>query len=220
MNCPTLNCVPSNLYCNVPMPSCWNTCWVTVYLSIVPCPMSSAKSVSLRHIELRPSRRLLVLLTCLYLGAIVSVLLPSWSLPAKIILACIVTLSYPVSLNRIGWFDAFNLRYPVLFRPAVTGLGWSENGGWELFMGVAVSDHHLVADRSRECRPGIAARLLPATSVHPFMTVLNFYCEPQAWSRRRVALVLMADSLSAEDFRQLRVHLRTQPLMPVDSAVE
>ena len=192
--------------------------------------MSSTKSAAPLHIELQPSRRLLLLLSCLYAGAVVSILLLSIPLPERLALVAVVLLSYPVSLNRIGWFDRFNKRYPTLFRPAVTALHWRDSGEWELHGGGVERRKRSAADSSFERQQSvsqqtIAAQLQPASTVHPFMTVLNFFCEqqPGLLSRtrgRRIAVVILPDSLDAEDFRRLRVHLLSRPLLQADSAAE
>ena len=187
--------------------------------------MSSSKSAAPLHIELQASRRLLQLLSCLYASAVVSLLLLSIPLPVRLVLVSVVLLSYPVSLNRIGWFDRFNERYPTLFRPAVTALHWRDSGEWELHGGGIERRKRSAADSSLESQHSvsqqtIAAQLQPASTVHPFMTVLNFFCEQQPWHRRRVSVVILPDSLDAEDFRRLRVHLLSRPLLQADSAAE
>ena len=196
--------------------------------------MSSTKSAAPLHIELQPSRRLLLLLSCLYAGAVVSILLLSIPLPERLALVAVVLLSYPVSLNRIGWFDRFNKRYPTLFRPAVTALHWRDSGEWELHGGGVERRKRSAADSSFERQQSvsqqtIAAQLQPASTVHPFMTVLNFFCEisgiielkQKSRTRgRRIAVVILPDSLDAEDFRRLRVHLLSRPLLQADSAAE
>ena len=182
--------------------------------------MSSAKSVAPLHIELQPSRRLRLLLTCLYGGAAVSVLLLSISLPEKLALVVVVLLSYPVSLNRIGWFDGFNTRFPKLFRPPVTALHWHESGDWQLLVNGAQGLDQSGVDSARQYQQGIAARLSPSSTVHPLLTIMNFYCEEQPWYRRRRAIVLLPDSLAVEDFRRLRVSLLSHPLQPADSGAE
>jgi hypothetical protein len=168
--------------------------------------MSSTKSVSPLSIKLRPSRSLLLLLLCLYAGAGMSVLVLDIHPGVKITCVIIVLLSYLVNLNRIGWFDGMNQRLPQLFRPAVVALRWREGREWELEY-----------DRSQHAV--VCAQLLPSTTVHPMLTVLNFQCAEQPWYRRRCAVVLLPDSLTAEDFRRLRVHLLQLP-GPADNAVE
>ena len=59
-----------------------------------------------------------------------------------------------------------------------------------------------------QCAAGgdfLAARCLPALTVHPWLTVLRLEL---LVSRQRVSLVLTSDRLSAEEFRRLRVLLR------------
>jgi len=72
----------------------------------------------------------------------------------------------------------------------------------------AVLDLHCQRDGSLAVRSGdewVAARLLPDTTVLPWLVVLR-YRVPGAG--RSDAVVVLADSLPADDFRHLRVWLR------------
>lgn len=174
--------------------------------------MLSTKSVTPLPIKLHPSRRLLLLITGLYTGAFGSLLMLSGVVWIKWLLLMIVPLSYLVSLNRIGWFNRWNARFPVVFRLPITALQWREDGEFELYL---VDVNHV-----SHAQQVITAQLLPSTTVLPWITVLNFSCVQQPWYQRRRSLVLLADSVDAEDFRRLRVHLLTQSQPPADNAAE
>ena len=74
---------------------------------------------------------------------------------------------------------------------AVTTLYCDANENWYL------------TTRSKQTQP---AALLPGCYVHPLMTVMRF----RRADGRRVCVMLLADGLDSDDFRRLRVHLRTR----------
>lgn len=74
---------------------------------------------------------------------------------------------------------------------AVTTLYCDANENWYL------------TTRSKQTQP---AALLPGSYVHPLMTIMRF----RRADGKLVCVMLLADGLDSEDFRRLRVHLRTR----------
>lgn len=74
---------------------------------------------------------------------------------------------------------------------AVVRLIWSRQGQWRL----------VSADGAEH-----TAELQTDSYVHPWLVILNFTLQPKG----RASVVLFPDSLHDEDFRRLRVRLRTK----------
>lgn len=88
----------------------------------------------------------------------------------------------------IQWVVVWRRHLALSSPEAVKSLQWSADGRWELFG----------TDGAKR-----SARLLPAAYVHPWLVVLKFITE----DKRRCAVVLPADGLSADEHRRLRVRL-------------
>lgn len=158
--------------------------------------MSSTRSVNPLHIKLRPSRRLLVLMSLLFAGALILLSLLLLPLLLKFMLAVLVIFAYVITLNRSGRIVAGMDRLP-LFREPIQQLVWQQDGEWRL---VTVSGQI------------IHARLLPSSTVSQMLVVLNFRLEDLPWPQRFRSLVLLSDAVNPDQLRQLRVRLLTEGL--------
>lgn len=143
---------------------------------------SSAKYATALSLEPRPSRRFALFLTATHCGAAVMVLISglAWWTDA-LLCAFIVASAVYLYLRHVSLSHAC----------AVVRLTWVRHGDWRL----------VTADGAEH-----GAELQGDSYVHPWLVILNFGLEP----RGRTSVVLFPDSLHEDDFRRLRVRLRTQ----------
>jgi hypothetical protein len=155
------------------------------------CLMSSPKYASPLRFNIVPSRIMLFAVSALHLGA--AALLVPLALPvaAKLFSAVTVLLSLAMSLFQLGW-----LAGRLLFGKAGPGLVeavWDEHDQW------------LLIDSEQQTH---YAELLPATYVHPQLSVINLRLQDHAWYNRHRAIVLLRDNIDPDTFRRLRIRLR------------
>jgi toxin CptA len=154
--------------------------------------MAVMNSPLLPVMELRPSRQLALVLGCAHLAAMLVLLLLPLALWLQATGALLLLLSAAYTMRGHAWRRG---------RGAVTALHFSDreqlrvrmyDGAWH------------------------AGRVLGSSTVGIRLTVLNIALDG---SRLPLHIVLLSDSLDAEDFRRLRVWLRWGPRPAADEAV-
>jgi hypothetical protein len=158
--------------------------------------MSSRKFEPPLHIELAPSRWLLILLLAIHCGAALLVLLfetPWW---IKLALLALVLVSAVINLYKSGWIRRMVLARRLWLRwQPIPRLVWQSDNDWQLSTG---NGQEVLAD------------LLPTSSCQPAFVALNFRTDKSRWLDRYFSVVIFADAIDKEIFRQLRVRLRTR----------
>ncbi len=158
--------------------------------------MSSRKFEPPLHIELVPSKRLLILLLTIYIGAAVLTVIMQIPWGIKIALLGLLLASMMVYLSKCGWINKLPLRRHYQLRwqyfPLLT---WQSDNDWQI---------------STQTGEEVLAQLLPTSTCHPSLVALNFRTERDNWLDRYVSVVILADAVDREIFRQLRVRLRTR----------
>ena len=144
---------------------------------------SSAKYATALNLEPRPSRWFMLFMAMTHGGAAASLITAglAWWLDVPLC-ALLAASAYFIHLRHISLTHA----------RAVVRLTWTRHGDWRL----------VTADGMEQ-----GADLLGDSYVHPWLVVLNFSLP----RRGRASVVLFPDSLHADDFRRLRVRLRTTP---------
>lgn len=135
---------------------------------------------SMLSIRLRPSRRLAVVLTLAHGAAGAALLLLDASIGWRVTALAVVAGALAATLHRGVLLNA---------RQAIVAVQWDADGGWD------------VQTRDGRWRQ---ARLMPGAFVTPVLCVLRFRFDD---ARRARHLVVMGDSLPADEFRRLRVQL-------------
>ncbi|MGD8594008.1 MAG: hypothetical protein PVF82_14345 [Gammaproteobacteria bacterium] len=158
--------------------------------------MSSRRFEPPLHIELAPSKRLLILLLLIYIGAALLTVFIQVAWGIKITLLALLLASLTVNLYKSGWIDALPWRPPHPLRwqffPLLT---WQADNDWQ------------ISTRTGE---DVLAQLLPTSTCHPSFVALNLQTEQDNWLDRYISVVIFADAVDEEVFRQLRVRLRTR----------
>lgn len=133
------------------------------------------------RISIKPSRRLALVLCAAHAAVAGTSLVLGLPMPVKIALVLLIGTSWGICLYG-----------PALLRSndSVIGLELKDDG--------AVS----FQTRSGEWREG---RLLGSSFVSPYLTILNLRSEDRFLARH---VVIVPDSVDAEEFRRLRVRLR------------
>lgn len=165
--------------------------------------MSSRKFEPPLHIELVPSRWLLVLLLAIHIGAaLLVVFFPITWLGRALLLVCLLA-SLMISLGKTGWIKVFPLGRRWLLRwQYIPRLTWQADNDW-----------HISTCNGQE----FLARLLPVSTCHVAFVALNFRTEQPRWRDRYLSVVICADAIDREIFRQLRVRLRTRFVQEQDN---
>lgn len=165
--------------------------------------MSSRKFEPPLHIELIPSRWLLISLIAIHSGAAVLVLLletPWW---IKIVLLAMVLVSGVISVYKSGWVRGSALGTQLLLRwQPISRLIWQSDNDWQLSTGNGQD---------------VLAQLLPSSTCQRVFVALNFRTEKSRWLDRYFSVVILADAIDPEIFRQLRVRLRTRFVQAQDN---
>jgi hypothetical protein len=165
--------------------------------------MSSRKFEPPLHIELVPSKRLLVLLLIIHIGAALFAAFIQTSWVVKIVLLGLLLTSMMVNLYKSGWINTLPLRRyrPLRWRyfPALT---WQSDNDWQI---------------STCSGEQVMAQLLPTSTCHASFVALNFRTEQEKWLDRYVSVVIFADGVDREVFRRLRVRLRTRFVQEQDN---
>jgi len=158
--------------------------------------MPSKKLEPPLHIELTPSRRLLLLLLIMHGGAILFVLLFPVTWPIKVLFLMLLMISTFVSVHKTGWTRQVPVKWrlPQRWR-SVSSLVWQGDNDWQLLF----RDGHQVL-----------AQLLPSSTCQAYFVSLNFRTEKSFWPDRYLSVVIFPDAIDAEIFRQLRIRLRTR----------
>ena len=158
--------------------------------------MSSRRFEPPLHIELAPSKRLLILLLIIYIGAALLTVFIQAAWGVKTALLGLLLASLMVNLYKSGWTSRLPqwrlhpLRWQ--FFPLLT---WQADNDWQ------------ISTRTGE---DVLAQLLPTSTCHPSFVALNFKTEQDHWLDRYISVVIFADAIDEEVFRQLRVRLRTR----------
>ncbi len=142
---------------------------------------SSAKYATALSLEPRPSRRF-ALFTAATHGVAAAVMVSAgmaWWI--DILLCTLIAASAAYIYMR---------HVRLTHARAVLRLTWTRHGDWRLVYADGVAQ---------------TAELQGDSYVHPWLVVLNFSLQPKG----RASVVLFPDSLHEEDFRRLRVRLRT-----------
>jgi len=143
---------------------------------------SSAKYATALSLEPRPSRRFALFLAASHGGAAVAVVVAGLAWWGDVLLCVLIAASgVHIYLRHVSLAHA----------RAVVRLILTRHGQWRLV--TAGGAEH-------------SAELQGDSYVHPWLIILNFRL-----NKARTSVVLFPDSLHAEDFRRLRVRLRTQP---------
>ena len=145
--------------------------------------MSSTKSVAPLVLKLNLPHALISLLVLVHAGACGVVLLLPWAWQANLLGAAVLLGNLFMVLRSL----------PGVPRPSnIRSLEWASDGSWRIddFAG-----------------QGYPARLQRAAFVHPWLVILPLHLEHE---RGAHTVVLLADSLGRERFRQLRVRLQVQ----------
>jgi hypothetical protein len=158
--------------------------------------MSSRKFEPPLHIDLARSRWLLILLLAIHGGAGVLVLLfetPWW---INLALLALVLVSAVISLYKSDWlhWTVMGRRLWLRWQP-VPRMIWQSDNDWQLTTG-----------NGQE----VLAELLPTSTCQPAFVALNFRTDKNRWLDRYFSVVIVADAIDPEIFRQLRVRLRTR----------
>jgi hypothetical protein len=165
--------------------------------------MSSRKFEPPLHIELAPSRWLLILLLAIHCGAALLVLLfetPWW---IKLALLALVLVSAVINLYKSGWIRRMVLARRLWLRwQPIPRLVWQSDNDWQLS-----------TDNDQE----VLAELLPTSTCQPAFVALNFRTDKSRWLDRYFSVVIFADAIDKEIFRQLRVRLRTRFVQEQDN---
>ena len=140
-------------------------------------------------IAIRPSRRLTLLLSLAHAAALGACLAADMPVALKLFVVLLIGLSCAHAL-----YDAALLRS----RKAIVALEIADDGVLTFQM------------RSGEWRRGI---LLDSSFVAPYLTVLNLKTDGTRLARH---VVVMADSVAAEEYRRLRVWLRWRKTAAAD----
>ncbi|MCG6971092.1 MAG: hypothetical protein LJE85_15085 [Gammaproteobacteria bacterium] len=164
--------------------------------------MSSRKFEPPLHIELTPSRWLLILLLTIHIGAALLVLFfQTWWLVKFVLLVCLLA-SAVVSLHKTAWIHG-PLLDRLLFRwQSIPTMTWQSDNDWQLF---TANGRY------------VQAQLLPTSTCQPVFVALNFRTDNSRWLDRYISVVIFADAIDQEIFRQLRVRLRTRFVQAQDN---
>lgn len=157
--------------------------------------MPSKKLEPPLHIELRPSRQLLILLLTIHSGAALFTMFFAISWAIKGLILGLLAAGAMISLYKSGWIDSTLLSRTLLRWQHFPNLVWQSDNDWQL------------STRSGE---DVLAQLLPASTCWPMFTALNFRAETNRRVDRYFSVVIFADAIDPEIFRQLRVRLRTR----------
>jgi len=153
--------------------------------------MSSKKYAAPLQIEVRSSRLLLMLFSCLHLVSFLLLFL--MPLPIELTLFCVI-------------FIVISGIYVVVFHAlkhssaSIVGLVWDRNDDW------------LVLDKSGKQWEVV---LDGNSFVHPWFSILNFKQENKWLSQ---SVMLLSDNVDKNDYRRLRVRLRVTRNNPDSSA--
>ncbi|MCI0508363.1 MAG: hypothetical protein L0Z73_20005 [Gammaproteobacteria bacterium] len=153
--------------------------------------MSSPKYASPLRFNIVPSRIMLFAISALHLGAAALLVLLALPVAAKLFSAVTVLLSLAMSLFRLGWLTGRSLIGKVW--PGLVEAIWDEHDQWQL------------TDSDQQTH---YAELLPATYVHPHLSIINLRLHDRAWYNRHRAIVLLRDNIDPDTFRRLRIRLR------------
>ena len=165
--------------------------------------MSSKKFEPPLHIDLTPSRQLLILLITIHGGAAVLVLLFEVAWTIKFALLATVFASIVIQLHKNGWIHGAMLGRGLSLRwQSISRLTWQSDNDWQL----------LTAGGQE-----VLVQLLPTSTCQPGFVALNFRADNDRWLDRRVSVVIFADAIDQEVFRQLRVRLRTRFVQAQDN---
>ena len=155
--------------------------------------MSSKKYAAPLQLEIRRSKSLLYFLCLLHVIAIGVIFFLVMSIEIILLLTLFILYSAYYSITR----------YALLSAPdAVVTVIWDHNDKWKI--------------RTRRSREQVV-KLMWDSFTHPNLTVLNFKRQGQFFSQ---SVILLADNVNKEDFRRLRVRLKTtnhQQAQSVDS---
>ena len=155
--------------------------------------MSSRKFEPPLAIELIPSKRLLILVLSIHIGAALLTVFFEilWSI--KFALLGLLLISGIANLTKSGWIHRWSLRrMRWQFFPLLT---WQSDNDWKLSTSTGLE---------------VSAQLLPTSTCYTTFVALNFRTEQDNWLDRYVSVLILADAVDAEIFRQLRVRLRTR----------
>ncbi|WP_455211588.1 protein YgfX [Kaarinaea lacus] len=165
--------------------------------------MSSRKFEPPLQIDLVPSKRLLILLLAIHLGAIALTVFIEIAWIFKLPLLGLLMISTMVCLHQSGWIHVRLLGSRCLLRwqyfPVLT---WQSDDDWEI---------------STRTGQEVLAYLLPSSTCHPSFVALNFRTERKNWLDRMISVVILKDAVDREVFRQLRVRLRTRFVQEKDN---
>jgi|GEM_PF-2179143 len=160
--------------------------------------MSSKKFEPPLHIELAPSKWLLISLLAIHLGAVLLTIFMEISTVIKLVLITLLLASLLVSLGKSGWVNTLPVPVPswtLLRWQYVPLLTWQSDNDWHI---------------STRNGQAVLAQLLPSSTCHGSFAALNFRTDQIRWWDRYISVVIFADAIDQEVFRQLRVRLRTR----------
>lgn len=156
--------------------------------------MSLIKYEHILTVELHPSRNVLAVLSFICAGAMVILLTMDISAVFKIVVFVMVCFVYCRSLYVLGWIDADFCSKLFFTQPFVSQLQCLGGNQW------------LLGGNGRE---PVLVYLMPSSFLSLNLVVLNFQSQTE---KHQYHMVITKDSLSTQEFRNLRVCLRTNSL--------
>jgi len=164
--------------------------------------MTDKKYASPLHLEIKHSRRLLLAVLLVHLGAFIMLAISNlpWQVNLILVVCIAVQLWMFLAINdRVFGPDFLNRLLPR-FKQAV----WIDDNSW------CLTD----ADGNE-----VQAQLLATSFVLPQLTIVNLKLLGKPWYLRYRSLVFLRDNLDAEIFRRLRVRLRWYSTPVQDNSV-